>query len=147
MKVFTMLCLLYLSISSFAEPVSVVDEYMELLNDHRNSLGLRPLILSGQMEGVAFTHSLNMANKLVIFSHIGSSARCSKVQSDLGGGNLCGEVIAMGQKNAHAVFRSWINSPGHKAILENARYTHTGLGYIKNANGTHYWTQILLEMP
>lgn len=125
---------------------SIESEYMQLLNDHRSSLGLRPLILHEQMSSVALNHSSNMARGLVAFGHTGFSVRCSQVKSMLGGGNLCGEIVAMGQTSAQKVFNSWMNSSGHRAKMEEGRYTHTGFAYAKSGSGTIYWTQIFLEV-
>lgn len=47
-----------------------------------------------------------------------------------------GENIAMGQKTAKEVVNEWMNSPGHKANILNAKYGLIGVGYY---NG--YWVQ------
>lgn len=44
------------------------------------------------------------------------------------------ENIAHGQRSAEQVFRSWLNSPGHRQNLLNPRYRRQGIGW---ANG--YW--------
>jgi uncharacterized protein YkwD len=43
------------------------DEYMELLNNHRKGLGLRPLIVSPYIDLAALDHSQNMANKVALW--------------------------------------------------------------------------------
>lgn len=135
-----------LSEGSNAEDNSITGQYMELVNDHRATLGLKPLTLNSEMNGVALTHSSNMAKGTVAFGHTGFSSRCSEVKSMMGGGNLCGEIVAMGQTSAQKVFNSWMNSSGHRAKIEEGRYTHTGFGYAKSSSGTMYWTQIFLEV-
>ena len=122
------------------------EEFMDLINDHRQSIGLRALIHDPGMEKIAQIHSQNMANGSVAFGHTGFSARCSEARAVLGGGNLCAENVAYGQKTPQAVFNSWMNSSGHRANIEQSRVTHTGFGYAKNASGTVYWTQIFLEL-
>lgn len=122
------------------------EEFMDLINDHRQSIGLRALIHDPGMEKIAQTHSQNMANGTVAFGHTGFSTRCSQARAVLGGGNLCAENVAYGQKTPQAAFNSWMNSSGHRANIEQSRVTHTGFGYAKNASGTVYWTQIFLEL-
>jgi uncharacterized protein YkwD len=120
-------------------------EFLTLVNAHRRSLGASPLTYSKGLGEIASLHSLNMANKTVDFGHTGFSGRCADARVALGGGNLCAENVAMGQKDAKSVFTSWMNSSGHRANIENPRHTHTGLGMKKSASGSVYWTQILME--
>lgn len=124
----------------------MVAEFMQLLNSHRQSLGLRGLVLDMEVTQVAETHSQNMADGKVAFGHNGFSSRCSESKAILGGGNLCSENVAMGQKSAQAVFKAWMNSSGHRANMESSRVTHTGFGYAQNSQGTYYWTQIFIEV-
>ena len=86
-----------------------------------------------------------MANKEVSFGHTGFSGRCSEAREAMDGGNLCAENVAMGQKTALAVFTAWMNSSSHRANIENARVTHSGLGFAKSSAGTIYWTHLFLE--
>jgi len=121
------------------------NEFINLVNAHRLSLGVNPLTYSKPLAEIAALHSMNMANKTVDFGHTGFSGRCSDARVALGGANLCAENVAMGQSDAKKVFTAWMNSSGHRSNIENARHTHTGLGMKKSASGTVYWTQILLE--
>jgi uncharacterized protein YkwD len=122
------------------------EEYIELVNTHRRSLGLRGLQVSPYIELAALDHSQNMADKTVPFGHSGSSTRCSLIISAIGSGNLCGEIVASGYKTPQAVFDGWIKSLTHKSKIENSRYTHTGMGFAKSSTGVIYWTQIFLEV-
>jgi len=120
-------------------------EYMEILNSHRQRLGLKPLIYSYIIEPVAYEHSDDMAKKNTSFGHNGWRARCRKITDELRG-NACSEIVAMGQKTPQAVFDAWYKSSSHRTSLENPRYTHTGLGFVKNSKGVIYWTQLFLEV-
>lgn len=121
-------------------------QYLELVNNYRASIGLKALILETDMSALATTHSSNMASGAVGFGHTGFADRCDKSRGIMGSGNLCGEIVAQGQDTAQDVFASWMGSSGHRAKLEESRYTHTGFGYFKSAKGTIYWTQIFLEV-
>jgi uncharacterized protein YkwD len=121
------------------------DAFMELVNDHRAGLGLHPLTHDAKLAAIALTHSQNMAAGSVPFGHTGFSARCSAGRSALGGGNWCAENVAQGQKTIQDAFKAWMNSPGHRANIEQTRATHTGLGMARNTGGTTYWTQVFIE--
>ncbi len=118
---------------------------MDLVNKHRTSLGLKALIHSDDMALISAGHSRDMADKSVSFGHDGFSSRCSEAKSYLGGGNFCAENVAMGQKTAEAVYTAWMNSPSHRANIENSRVTHSGLGLATDNSGTIYWTHLFLE--
>lgn len=92
---------------------------MELVYQHRQSLGLVPLIHDKYLASIVQEHSESMASGQVPFGHLGSSVRCSDSKASLGGGNWCGENVAMGQRTV-ATFSAWMNSPGHRANIEKA---------------------------
>lgn len=121
-------------------------QYMELVNNHRISLGLKSLILESGLSDVARAHSVNMALGKISFGHTGFSERCASARVIMGSGNLCGEIVANGQSTYQAAFNSWMNSSGHRSKIEEPRYTHTGFGYAKSNSGTYYWTQVFLEV-
>ena len=125
---------------------SVTSQYVELMNNYRISLGLNPLVFEKDMSALATTHSQNMAAGSVSFGHTGFSDRCSKSREIMGGGNLCGEIVAQGQSTPQGAFQSWMGSSGHRAKIEEPRYTHTGFGYFKSAKGVMYWTQVFIEV-
>jgi uncharacterized protein YkwD len=121
-------------------------EFMELINQHRIDIGLHPLLIDEGVGNLASQHSLDMAKGAVAFGHLGFSERCLEAKNLMGGGNLCAENVAMGQKSPIAVFTSWMNSPGHQTNIEQSRVTHTGFGYAQNSSGVYYWTQIFIEL-
>lgn len=121
-------------------------EFMNLVNNHRKNIGLKAIVHADDLVLIAAEHSADMANKEVTFGHTGFSERCSEARSALGGGNLCAENVAMGQKSAEAVFTSWMNSPSHRGNIESTRITHSGLGTAVSSTGTLYWTHLFLEL-
>ena len=124
---------------------TVTNEFMGLVNTHRKSIGLKALVNSNEMGAIAAEHSQDMADKTVGFGHDGFSGRCAEARTALGRGNFCGENVASGQKTAQTVFTAWMNSPSHKANIENNRVTHSGLGLATDKSGTIYWTHLFLE--
>lgn len=132
-------------INSDVPSLTKTEEFMELVNNHRTSMGLQALVHEEELADLAFIHSVNMATNVTPFGHDGFSGRCTEGRLILGGGNLCGENVAMGQKTPTTAFNAWMESSGHRANIEQARYSHTGFGYAQNSNGAYYWTQIFIE--
>ena len=127
------------------ESESLTTKFMELVNNHRKSLGLETLEHSDSLAMIALDHSYNMATKVITFGHTGFSARCADGREVLSGGNLCAENVASGQKTAESVFTSWMNSPSHRKNIESIRLTHSGLGIAQSETGSLYWTHLFLE--
>lgn len=50
-----------------------------------------------------------------------------------------GENIALGQRNAEEVMKSWMNSSGHKSNIQNLNFKDVGFG-VTHANNTWWWT-------
>jgi uncharacterized protein YkwD len=121
------------------------NQYFELMNNHRMSLGLRPLTYSVIIEEQAGEHSTNMARGLTPFGHFGMSFRCNNLQRSLGS-SACGEIVAKGQETASSVLSSWLGSSDHRAEIENPNWTHTGIAVEKGLLGTPYWTQIFIRI-
>lgn len=123
----------------------IVEEVYLLINQHRQAKGLREIILDHSINEITLTHATDMSIQKLAFGHSGFNARCIQAREALGGGNLCLENVAKGQKTAQEVFRAWINSSGHRENIESPRVTHMGLGYAKDKNGIYYWSQFFLE--
>ncbi len=88
---------------------------MDLVNDHRTGTGCGPLTWHAGAAAVALAHSTDMRDR-DFFSHT----------------NPDGE----------SPFDMWINSPGHRANIENCSYTHHGVGLIDGI-----WTHLFLQNP
>jgi uncharacterized protein YkwD len=119
-------------------------QVLSLVNQHRASLGLGQLSSDAALSRSAVWKSMNMAG-LNYFDHnddpIGRSvgqrlADCGW-PSNLG----WGENIAYGYATPDQVMSGWLNSPGHKANIENPSFTSIGVGVAANAQGIYYWTQ------
>lgn len=53
-----------------------------------------------------------------------------------------GENIAYGYEDEQAVMQGWMKSKGHKANIQNSRYTHVGFGKATDANGEIWWCTV-----
>lgn len=127
----------------FQETV-IRETYMEMVNDHRQSLGLLPLIDSPIIEETAYGHSFNMSEG-AMFGHYGMKKRCRKLQNELRS-SKCGEIVARGQKDAKEVFKAWLNSADHRKSIEDPSFTHSGLGFKEDKSGKIYWTQMFVSI-
>jgi uncharacterized protein YkwD len=121
-------------------------EYLTLVNEYRMEHQLKPLVYNSILETIAEEHSKGMATHSRPFSHMGFNNRCRKIKKRLAPHTLCGEIIAMGQKNPQAVLDSWIKSPKHQQEIQQKRYNTTALGIYKDSDGVIYWTQIFVEL-
>jgi hypothetical protein len=65
------------------------------------------------------------------------------------GWTFLGENIAAGQTSADAVFQAWMNSPGHRANILDARANEIGIGHAYTTSSTyrHYWTMEVGARP
>lgn len=127
------------------KPAPSTSNYFDVVNQYRRKIGLRPFIYSPFIAEIAHGHSRFMAEGYGRFGHAGWRTRCARLRSEMRS-DLCGEIVAMGQRTPEEVLEAWLNSYDHRIAIENPRYTHTGIGIAKNAEGRLYWTQMFLEL-
>lgn len=131
-------------------PQPAASEQVELdtlaaINAQRAAHGLPPVVRSLSLTRIARFHSRDLAQNH-FFSHAGSAGEtffermawiCDESYSGYGeiiGANSLGDIDWM--------IESWMNSPGHRAIILGAGYTHAGVGYAYDPDSPygHYWT-------
>ncbi|HLL69647.1 MAG TPA: CAP domain-containing protein [Micromonosporaceae bacterium] len=115
---------------------------LALVNAARAEVGCGPLAMDARLTAAARGHSADMANRN-FFAHetpdkVGMAARVTKAGYQW---SAVAENIAMGQSDAAAVMKGWMNSPGHRTNILNCRYRHIGIGMVANSAGRRYWTQ------
>lgn len=120
---------------------------LELVNQHRAARGLTQLSVSTTLTNAAIWKSRHMA-KYVYMAHADPAPPVARSVSDrlLACGYPVtsagwGENIAYGYSTADAVVQGWLNSPGHRANIENASFRSIGLGAAASSAGRLYWTQ------
>ena len=119
-------------------------DIVELVNQHRISIGLSSLISSDIVAEQAKLHSSNMARGRTSFGHDHFNKRTAAI-SDVMGGLSFSENVAYGHNSAEAAMSSWLKSAGHKKNLEGD-FTHFGVGVAQASNGTLYFTQIFVKV-
>ena len=108
------------------------------INAHRQRRGCPALVWSDGGARAAQAHSADMARRRY-FSHTSpdGSQPWDRLRAQGVAFSRAAENIAMTGSGAQDAVRLWINSPGHRANIENCALTHTGIGVAGS-----YWTQI-----
>ncbi|MAZ71645.1 MAG: hypothetical protein CMC70_00725, partial [Flavobacteriaceae bacterium] len=121
---------------------AMADEILNLVNDHRESLGLAR-IQRDQTYASAYAvdHTQYMIDKGTI-SHDNFGVRSSALKNQ--GAVIVGENVAYGYDSPEKVVNAWLNSPSHRSVIEGL-YTHSGFGIMKNAQGHYYFTQLFYK--
>ncbi|WP_107925190.1 CAP domain-containing protein [Lysinibacillus parviboronicapiens] len=118
-------------------------EVAKLTNAERTKAGLSALQTDTKLMAAAREKSQDMQSKNY-FSHtsptFGSPFDRMKALGITYKG--AGENIAKGQRTPQEVVQAWMDSPGHRANILNAKFTHIGVGYVKSGN---YWTQQFIQ--
>jgi len=126
-------------INEGTDTLSISEEILILVNQHRESIGKLALIRNASADNLATEHSNYMITKGAI-SHDNFILRFQKLQQEVNA-NAAGENVAAGYTTANSVMQGWIKSPGHKANIEGD-FTHIGIAAVKDSNGRYYYTQL-----
>jgi uncharacterized protein YkwD len=118
-------------------------DIVELVNQHRATLGLNPLTISNVVAEQSTIHSMNMAKGKTRFSHDGFDKRVDAIIKQIGGVGFA-ENVAFGQTTAESVVDGWLNSPGHRKNIEGD-FTHIGVGIAQAKDRSIYYTQIFAK--
>ena len=125
-------------------PASMTGDILKLVNKHRTSMGLKPLVSNDLIIKEAEKHSKNMASGKVSFGHDGFDDRMARLLKTIRGAHACAENVAEGSRTAEAVVDMWLHSPGHRKNIEG-NYGLTGIGIATSGDGTLYFTQIFIK--
>lgn len=121
-----------------------------LLNEHRTSVGCSTLTLHSGLTTVARNHSGDMATNNY-FAHDSQDGTTFSQRITNAGISYtsAAENIAAGNPSASDTLEQWLNSSGHKANIENCKYTHHGIGRAYNSSSTYdyYWTNVFAQDP
>ena len=115
-------------------------QVLDLVNAERAKYGLAPL--SWDSSNLGPGAALRAQEISVYFSHTRpDGTSCFTAITNPG---IVGENIAAGQRSAQEVMNSWMNSPGHRANILDARFTKLGVGYLYSPSSHYkfYWVQM-----
>ncbi|KJD34844.1 Allergen V5/Tpx-1 family protein [Tamlana sedimentorum] len=117
-------------------------EILNLINDHRVSLGLNTLNEMELVKSVAYSHTDYMIVNDVV-SHANFYTRSNYLKQHAGATKVT-ENVAYGYSSAAAVVRAWLNSESHKENLEGD-FTDFDVSAEANADGRWYFTNIFIK--
>ncbi|MFM9443187.1 CAP domain-containing protein [Streptomyces acidiscabies] len=118
-------------------------EVLELTNRERIRAGLGPLAPDGPLARAARAYCADMATR-AFYSHTSPEGTQPWDRAKAAGSvkRSIGENIACGQRSAAEVVEGWMNSPGHRANILKADFTHLGVGFAGGGPSGTYWTQL-----
>jgi Ca2+-binding RTX toxin-like protein len=126
-------------------------QVLDLINAERTKAGLKSLILVEELDTASDRYAERLATG-DFFDHTDPSNGSKPWDRAAAEGydqwSTVGENIAAGYTTAESVVAGWLSSPGHRANILNASFTHTGIGYYYLANDTgrsnynRYWVQV-----
>lgn len=118
-----------------------LQEFVSLLNVHRQGVGCEPLTWNPAVAAVAQAHSEDMVARSY-FAHQNPEGESpfDRLQSAGVSYSSAAENIAYGFPDGAAVLDGWLDSPGHRANIENCGLSEHGVGL----EGTH-WTHLFIR--
>ena len=135
-----------ITIPETAPLATLEDQVIKLVNAERAKAGLPALIKNWEVSRVARIKSQDMITNRYFAHHSPVYGSPFNMMENFGiRFSAAAENIAMGQKTAADVMRTWMASPGHRANILSRTVTHIGVGAAKASNGTLYWTQLFLK--
>jgi uncharacterized protein YkwD len=117
-------------------------QVIALVNKERAAAGCSPVTENANLTKAADDYSDVMAASGNM-SHTGPDGSTMVTRAEAAGytgWSTLGENIAMGQPDAAAVMKAWMNSPGHKANILNCSFKEIGVG-VHSGDGGPWWTQ------
>ncbi len=118
---------------------------IKLVNEERAKQGLAPLEPYERLQKAAQVRAVEIVGK---FSHTRPDGTGFQTAVEQAGGamsniSMVGENIAAGYSSPEAVVEGWMNSPGHRANILEAEFTHIGVGYeyLPGTTYKYYWSQ------
>ena len=125
-------------------------ELHDLVNAHRESVGLEPLDLEAAYSEIARGHSADMSDGSVAFGHDGFDDRADEMtahQPDLlSVGENVAWISAGWEAPAEEIVLGWLDSPPHRENIESD-FSHGGMGAMQDADGGWYATQLFSLEP
>ena len=118
-----------------------MEAFVSAMNAHRLSVGCPELAWNAEVARVAEAHSQDMLDR-EYFSHTspdGDSPFDRLAEAGISYTSAA-ENLAYGFSTGTAVLEAWLDSPGHRANIENCALTQHGVGL----EGT-YWTHLFIR--
>ena len=130
-------------VSSYVPETKLVEvEILDLINLHRTTLNLDRLQNMSTIKSVAFGHTDYMIENEE-FSHAYFFDRKEQLMKNAGA-TAVGENIAFAFNSPVSVVNAWLNSEGHREVIEGD-YTNFDISAEQDENGRWYYTNIFIK--
>ncbi|ANP56815.1 uncharacterized protein YkwD/stress response protein SCP2 [Streptomyces griseochromogenes] len=118
-------------------------EVLALTNAERARAGLPALSADAPLATAAQTHCADMVAR-DFYAHTSPDGSRPWDRAAAAGSrrSTIGENIACGQRSPAEVVDGWMNSPGHRANILKAEFTHIGVGFAGGGRAGTYWAQL-----
>ncbi len=122
-----------------ADPM--VQEFVQLVNAKRRSMGCAELKWDGRVAAIALDHSADMVSRH-FFSHTNPDRKgpAERLQSSNLGFSWAAENLVRHAKTAREAFDAWLRSPDHRRNMLDTRFTRHGVGRVEDR-----WTHVLIR--
>ncbi|MBE0390429.1 CAP domain-containing protein [Flavobacterium sp. PL002] len=119
-------------------------EVIDLINNYRINIGLKPLKLSNFISNKCAEHDQYMIENNVL-NHDNFDIRSQSIMTTLSAKKI-GENVAYNFDSAKSVLDAWLSSPDHKKNIEGD-YTHFGFSIQTDPKtGKIYYTNIFAKI-
>lgn len=118
-------------------------EILELVNNHRESIGLPTLSILNIVSKEAEGHNDYMIQEGKP-SHDNFPSRYTSLVSSVEAQEV-GENVGYGYRSSESIVNAWIKSDGHRRNIENQEYTDFGISVQIDEDGRNYFTQIFVK--
>jgi uncharacterized protein YkwD len=124
------------------EQRSAQDLYV-LINSWRRQTGRAEFAWHDRVADAAYAHSADMA-AMRQMTHRGSNGSNAGERLRAAGfvWSSWGENIGAGFVQPESILAAWLDSPGHRAVLEGS-FRYIGLAAVAGSNGVAYWTLVV----
>lgn len=123
-------------------PKEIEIEILELINEHRVSIGLNTLKSLSIVKSVAVTHTDYMVEKNSV-NHDGFYQRKLSLEQNANAKSVS-ENVAYAFSTAQSVVNAWLNSDSHRETIEGD-YTDFEVSAEQNKEGKWYYTNIFIK--
>ncbi len=108
---------------------------LALVNSRRATAGLRELVWDNRLVQAAQVRAQEAAER---FSHTRpNDTEWWTVNSEI----MYGENLTKGYFDAPTVVQAWMDSPSHRANIENGSFSSMGVAIFQAPNGSWFWAQ------
>lgn len=121
---------------------TIETQVLELINNHRLSMGLNALAAMPLVKSVAFSHTDYMVVNNEV-SHVNFYKRSDYLKTNAGATRVT-ENVAYGYSSAQTVVNAWLKSDAHRANIEGD-YTNFDVAAEVNTEGKWYYTNIFIK--